>query len=488
MMKNNLELLTTSEMAEADLLTITGGTPGIALMEAAGAAVADIITARYTPRPTLVICGPGNNGGDGFVIARLLAAGRWPVRLALASPVEKLKGDAALAAQRWPGSIEDLSPDLLKGKELIVDALFGAGLDRPVEGPEREMIETIVNHDIETVAVDIPSGVNGNTGEIMGTAINAALTVTFFRKKPGHLLMPGTMNCGETIVVDIGIADGVLTSIAPTVWENDPALWLKRFPWPKQGDHKYIRGHALAIAGKMTGAARLAAHGLQRSGAGMVTLACPPDVVPIFAADSPSLIVHSFKTPGEIETLIKERKVKAVVIGPGCTADDTLAHLIDIVIKSELPAVFDAGALTMIAKDVTVQARLKAHHVLTPHDGEFARLFDYRDDRLTNARRAAEETGVTIVLKGHDTIVANAQGRAIINSNAPSWLGTAGAGDTLAGIIGGLLTQGMAPLDAAAAGVWIHAQAAQHSGYGMIADDLAGLVPKVLQELSANNS
>jgi NAD(P)H-hydrate epimerase len=470
-------------MAEADRLTVAAGIPLNDLMQRAGQAVADVIVARYTPRPTLVLCGPGNNGGDGFVVARILAAGRWPVRVALLGDVSELKGAAADAAANWPGPIEQISDSLLKGPALIVDALFGAGLNRPLEGAVAQLIDAINLAEIDTVSIDIPSGVSGATGEVRGTAFQAAVTVTFFRKKPGHVLLPGVTQCGEVVLTDIGIAESVLPVIRPNAWENAPGLWLKRFPWPRGDTNKYVRGHALVVGGEMTGAGRLAAHAAQRIGAGLVTVACPPDSQEVYSIMSPSLIVHVVEKAEEISDIIEKRKVKAVLVGPGGGVGEALAFVIDAVIDCGLPAVFDADALTVLGQDKALMKRLNASHVLTPHEGEFKRLFDLDGSKFDRAKAAAKSCGATVLLKGLDTVIAAPDGKVAVNTNATSWLATAGSGDTLAGFITGLLAQGCSAFDAACIGAWIHAECGSSFGPGLIADDLAGQVPGVLRGL-----
>ncbi len=470
-------------MGQADRLAGSSGASFAQLMARAGQAVADAIVSRYTPRPTLVLCGPGNNGGDGFVAARILAAGRWPVRVALLCAVSDLKGEAAAAAQGWPGPVEAVSETLLNGRELVVDALYGAGLDRPLEGQSRQIVEAVNTRGIATVSVDVPSGVSGATGQILGAAANAALTVTFFRKKPGHVLLPGAARCGEVVLADIGIPDSVLADIRPDIWQNAPELWLTRFPWPRGDTNKYARGHALVVGGQMTGAGRLASHAAQRIGAGLVTVACPSDTKAIYSSISPSLIVHAAESAGDVAAIIEKRKVKAVLVGPGGGVGDALESVVRRVIELGVPAVFDADALTVLGQNKELLAKLQPHHVLTPHEGEFKRLFDLPTSRFERARHAAEFCGAVVLLKGLDTIVASPDGKAIINTNATSWLATAGSGDTLAGFITGLLAQGCSAFDAAAIGAWMHGECAKQFGPGLIADDLAGQVPAVLRSI-----
>ena len=480
-----LELLSVAEMRQADKLTAAAGLSTYELMERAGRAVADAIVSRFAPCPTLVICGPGNNGGDGLVAARLLAAGRWPVRVGLLGKAKKLQGDAAQAAAHWSGPLEELTPDMLDGQELVIDALFGAGLNRPLDGVAKDVADAINQRQLEVVAVDVPSGINGDTGTVMGTAIKAQTTVTFFRKKPAHLLLPGRAYCGETQLAQIGIEDDVLISLKPKLWQNEPGLWLKRYPRPQPEQHKYDRGHVLVIGGEMTGAGRLAAHGAQRIGAGLVTVACLAKVAAIYASSSPSLIVHGFNDPVEIEAILQKRKVSCVLIGPGAGADQNLIIALHSILEQAIPAVFDADALTMLGQKPDLRSRLKPYHVLTPHDGEYKRLFAFEGSRIERARLAAKDSSATVILKGSDTVVADHRGRASINGNAPPWLATAGAGDTLAGFTAGLLAQGMDPFDAASMAVWVHGESARLFGPGLIADDLAAQVPPILRQLTA---
>jgi ADP-dependent NAD(P)H-hydrate dehydratase / NAD(P)H-hydrate epimerase len=483
-----LALLTVAEMAQADALTIAGGVPGLTLMEAAGAAVAREVERRRPGGPVVVLCGPGNNGGDGFVAARRLAEEGWPVRLALLGEVGRLSGDAAAAAARWTGSVLPLAPAVLDGGALVVDALFGAGLARPIEGVARAVIDAINARRLPCVAVDLPSGTAGDNGQVLGAAPQAIATVTFFRRKPGHLLQPGRLLCGEIVVADIGIRDAVLDQIQPNVFENGPALWLDHYPWPRPDDHKYRRGHLLIAGGAtMTGAARLAARGARRIGAGLVTIACPPESQMIYAADMPGLLIAPVGGEATFATILGERKRNAVLIGPGygtgaATREHTLAAL-----GAGKACVLDADALTAFADEpARLWAAVHSPTVMTPHDGEFARLFPDlagNPSKLARAGEAARHSGATVLLKGPDTVIAAPDGRVAINSNAPPTLATGGSGDVLAGFVAGLLAQGMAPFEAAAAAAWLHGAAAGEAGPGLIAEDLPEALPAVLRRL-----
>lgn len=481
-------LLTPLQMGEADRLTIAGGIPGIDLMENAGRAVADAVSRRFSPRPAAVLCGPGNNGGDGFVAARILAERGWPVRLALLGDRAALRGDAAAAAACWTGNVERLAPAALDGAGLAIDAIFGAGLARPVEGVAAQVIATLNERRIPVAAIDVPSGVDGASGEIQGVAPQAALTVTFFRRKPGHVLLPGRLLCGETVLAQIGIAPPALDVIAPDIAANHPAWWLGDFPWVKPAAHKYGRGHALVVGGaRMTGAGRLAARSAARVGAGLVTVAAPEPAFAIYATSLTGIIVAALAGPTDLDALLADTRRNAALIGPGAgTIRETRDNALRILAAGK-STVLDADALTVFADKPTdlfdaIKAP-KSPSVLTPHEGEFARLFDTSGSKLDRARRAAVASGAVIVLKGADTVIASPEGRAAINENAPPTLATAGSGDVLTGLVLGLLAQGMPAFEAASAAVWLHGAAAHAFGAGLIAEDLIETLPAVLADL-----
>jgi hydroxyethylthiazole kinase-like uncharacterized protein yjeF len=481
-------LLTPAQMGEADRLTIAGGVPGIELMENAGRKVADAVSHRWPPQPVAVLCGPGNNGGDGFVAARVLAARGWPVRLALLGSVAALRGDAAQAAARWPGAVEPLAPVVFDGAGLVVDGIFGAGLARPVEGMARAVIEAVGERQLPVVAIDVPSGIDGASGEVRGIAPRAAVTVTFFRKKPGHLLLPGRSYCGETVLEQIGIPDAVLDRIAPDTAENAPDWWLGAFPRPSLETHKYVRGHALVAGGAvMTGAARLAARAAARLGAGLVTVAAPEAAFPIYATALTGVIVHPVADIEEFQGFLADKRRNAALIGPGAgVGGETRARTLAI-LGAGKRAVLDADALTSFAEDPeTLFSAIRSPCVMTPHAGEFSRLFDTTGDKPERARRAARQSGAVVMLKGADTVIAAPDGRVAVNANAPAQLATAGSGDVLAGIVLGLLAQGMEPFAAAAAAAWIHGAAARRFGLGLVAEDLIDAVVPVLHDLLAH--
>jgi len=464
-------------------------------------AVAAAVAARLpVGSHVVVVAGPGNNGGDGFVAARLLADQRYRVRLLFVGEMARLKGDAALAAKKWSGPVTPGQPEELdragETADVVIDALFGAGLDRPVEGIARAMIESMNAQPAPIIAVDLPSGINGTSGTVMGAAVRAAQSITFFRKKPGHLLLPGRFHCGAISVADIGIPDSVLTQIAPKTFENIPALWRERFPVPRHDGHKYDRGHAVVMSGPSwsTGAARLAARGALRAGAGLVTIASPGEALAVNAAASLAVMVRPVDGPEQLSKLLQDSRLNAVAIGPGVGVGEATCKLVLAALAGERAVVLDADAITSFAEQPkrlaeAIRERREQATLLTPHEGEFARYFGALDERtkvgskLERTRLAASLIGATVILKGGDTVVAAADGQAAIAANAPPYLATAGAGDVLTGMAAGLLAQRMPAFEAAAAAVWLHGEAALAVGPGLISEDLPEALPRVHQAL-----
>lgn len=488
---DGLELLTAAEMGRADELTIAGGTPGLTLMENAGRGIAEEVEWIAEPGARVaVLCGPGNNGGDGFVAARLLRERGYSVSVALLGSREALKGDAAEAAAAWNGPIWPMSTAIAEDAAIVIDALFGAGLSRPLEGVAAEVAESLNGRRV--LAVDVPSGVDGTTGEVKGVAVKAERTVTFFRRKPGHLLLPGRLHCGLTRVVDIGISAEVLPRIGVLTFANAPGLWLTRFPWPQLDGHKYSRGHAVIVSGpaSRTGAARLAARGALRVGAGLVTLASDEDALRVNAAQVTAVMVRKVGDAEELAEMLSDRRFNAVLIGPGAGVDEETREKVLAILASGAATVLDADALTVFAeqRDELFTAIIADRRpvVITPHDGEFARLFPELTElpKLDRARLAARLSGAVVILKGADTVIAAPDGHAAINENAPPMLATAGTGDVLAGLVTGLLAQHMPVFEAACAAVWLHGATAAMLGPGLISEDLPDTLPRVLAELS----
>jgi NAD(P)H-hydrate epimerase len=457
------EFLTAAQSREADRCAAARGTPFSTLMENAGRAVADFIHARYAPRPVLVVCGAGNNGGDGQIIARMLAAQGWPV------------------TQAGP---EGCTPAALVNARLVVDALFGTGLNRPPDGASLAAIAAVNAAGLPVVSVDIPSGIDADTGTVFAEAVRATHTVTFHRAKPGLYLLPARAHAGEIIVAPIGIPDD---AVSAALFLNRPSLWRGALPVPTAETHKYTRGHALILGGGIatTGASRLAARAALRIGAGLVSIACPRKALPVYAAALEAVMTKPVATRDDLAALLADPRITAALIGPGHgVTPHTEACALDL-LATRRPCVLDADALTCFARHP--QSLFDALHescILTPHEGEFARLFAVQGPRLPRAQAASAQSGAVLVLKGSDTVIAAPDGRAAINANAPPWLATAGSGDVLAGLITGLLAQGMPAFEAACASVWLHGEAANRFGPGMIAEDIERTLPDVINSLS----
>ena len=490
----DLALLTGAQMRAAEQAAFARGLPSFDAMQRAGVAVAGAIIARWPVAGAghvHVLCGPGNNGGDGFITAATLRAAGYRVTVHALRGKSEYGSDAARAATMWHG--DALKPDAaileaLDRSAIVVDALFGIGLDRALEGETAAVIEAVNRSSAATVAVDIASGVHADDGRIMGAAIEADLTVTFNWRKLGHVLQPGATQCGEVVVADVGFSAADLGAARPVCWLNQPALWAAAYPVPKATHHKYQRGHAVIAGGAvMTGAARLAAHAARRVGIGLLTLAVPPEAWQVYAADQPGAIVRKAGDLAAFVGIAGDERVTSILIGSGLEPSDATADLVRTGAALSRPMVIDGGGLTVLAgNSQLVQGRPDI--VLTPHEGEFGRLFPdlvARPSKLERAREAARRAGCTIVLKGSDTVIAAPDGGCILAAEAPPTLATAGTGDVLAGIITGLLGIQMAPLQAAAMGVWLHGQAADGFGLGLIAEDLPNRLPAALTKALA---
>ncbi len=525
--ENPVELLTPLEMARADSLTIERGTPGYSLMLRAGKNVAAAAGDCLRPRDgkIFVYCGPGNNGGDGYVAARILREQGFVVFVGALGDPQKLRGDAAQACADWGGEVaaaERLDP---RDAGLVIDALFGAGLSRPLDGAALELVQRINASGTRVVAVDTPSGMDGANGAIGSHCVQASETVTFFRLKPGHLLLPGRLACGVVRLTRIGIEEDVLDPIAPRTFLDAPPFWRREFPEPRLDGHKYGRGHLVVASGPShkTGAARLAARAGLRVGAGLVTLASPDEALAVNASHLTAIMLRGVDAEAQWSDLLEDRRYSAAVIGPGFGVGEMTRKIVETLLAAApkgggrpFGLVLDADALTSFSPDWDNLAKLiqfsGASVVLTPHEGEFNRLFNktitktqplaepgasssceifvaftqpsdfmYKIDRT---RAAARATGACVVFKGADTVIAAPDGRIVIGCNAPPFLATAGSGDVLAGLIGGLLAQGMPAFEACACAVWLHGEAATLFGPGLIAEDLPEILPRVLASLS----
>jgi len=459
-------LLSPAEMGVADR---SSSVPVDALMFAAGRAVARAAR-RFGPCRTLVACGPGNNGGDGKVAARLLAQQGWPVAVAT-------YGKPAISHPHPPAGEETTAVPFRREEalraDLVMDAVFGAGF----RGTLPQEVEDVLNDAKRVLAVDVPSGLDGGAGQPRGRVRPADLTVTFARLKPGHLLLPGRSLCGETVLADIGLPEAAIAQAGAKTWRNTPALWSLRRPGSL--DHKYTRGHVTVLGGAiMTGAARLAASAARRGGAGLVTIDALGSA-DVYRAGEPGVVVMENDVPG----LLEDERRQVWVCGPGLSAGAARESL-PLLLEAGRQVVADADALAAYAGH---PEGLAGCAVLTPHEGEFSKLFGpVGNDKLAAARRAAKQVGAVVLLKGADTVIAAPDGRAAINDDAPPWLATAGAGDVLAGLIAGLLAQALPPWEAACAGAWLHGRAAALAGPGLIAEDLPARLAQAILEGSAS--
>ena len=492
------EILSSHQMTLAEEAACTGKVTSFTLMQRAGKAVADEIISRYSKQDVLVLCGPGNNGGDGFIVAAALKKKNWPVTVACAVDVHDLQGDASRAAELWTGDVLGFDAvELPKGGPedgLIVDAVFGTGLSRPVMGDMYDVLLSLRGTECPIIAVDVPSGAMADTGECQHCTPQATLTVTFGWKKPAHLLLPAREACGELVVADIGIADDVLDDIGPFMMENATSLEWGDVSFDKpMNAHKYHHGHVVVLGGRaMTGAATLAATAALRVGAGLVTVVAPADTAIIHQLSCPSLLVEPMGELARFKEHIKDPRRNAVLVGPGAGLENigALKKIVFDTVQAEPKkiCVLDADALSVFADDPSVLMKvLGPHCILTPHEGEFARLFpDLTGSKPERAFAAARRSKAVIVFKGADTVIASPDARLVINSNGTGWLATAGTGDVLAGLIAGLAARDILdPFDAACAAVWMHGRASELAGAGLISADLLERIPEVLSEIIA---
>lgn len=495
-MMNDIQdcILSTAQMARADQLTIADlhkqGRSGSDLMEEAGLTVVREITKNYSGRRVLVLCGPGNNGGDGFVVARYLKEAGWIVDVALLGAAENLQGDAYHMAKLWGDDVLPLNANVIVDHGVIVDAIFGTGLSKEISGALRDVLEKVNEAQSAKIAVDIPSGVKGDTGEILGVAFKADHTVTFCRKKPAHLLYPGRAQCGKVIIADIGISNRTILEVEPDIFKNNPKLWLGQFPQRQNSGHKYNSGHAVVVSGDLThtGASRLAAIAALRIGAGLVSVSSPENAFIAHAAHLTSVMIRDRK---KLEEDLNDSKLNAWCIGPASgISQESRKNVLEIIAAGK-SIVIDADAFSVFENEPrnlfdAINAREEAWCVLTPHAGEFACVFPYlkKLDKITAARNAAKLSGAVVLYKGADTVIASPDGRCVISDNGPSTLATAGSGDVLSGLITGLLAQSMPPFEAACAAVWVHGECANEFGPGLISEDLEKHIPSVLRRLN----
>jgi ADP-dependent NAD(P)H-hydrate dehydratase / NAD(P)H-hydrate epimerase len=483
-------ILTCEEVRAAEQMAVQAGIPLWGLMQKAGQACADVLHAEFPEGRVVVLAGPGNNGGDAYVAAqRLRDLGRnvWVFDLAPRGE-RSLEGQNALAALLGPRQpLEDLrlAPD-----DIVLDGLFGAGLSRPLAGEAAYAVEQVNASGVRVVAIDVPSGVNGDAAAVAGPAISADVTVTFCCKKAAHVLQPAAALCGEVVPAEIGFGRFVEAAGGGKLHENSPALWASKLRWPDVNAHKHRRGRLAVVTGPLssTGAARLSAQAGLRAGAGQVTLLCPPAALIVVAGAVMAPLTASFKD--EHQLLALTETADAVVIGPAAGVNDRTRTNVEALAKADRTLVLDADAITVFAGHVeTLGGLLEAPAVLTPHMGEFARLFpgvlEEASSKIEAARAAAKQVGAVLLLKGPDSVIAAPDGRAVVNIHASPFLATAGSGDVLAGIIGGLLAQGMEAFDAACAGAWMHGDAGIRAGAGITAEDLDQALRETIRDLYA---
>ncbi|MEM6912511.1 MAG: NAD(P)H-hydrate dehydratase [Pseudomonadota bacterium] len=474
-------LLTPVAMAAADQRTIDSGTARGTLIARAARAAFRVLRAQFTRRPVTVLCGPGQNGEDGWMLAALLADAGWPLEIIDLGGGLQID-DAApegLASYVRPSGVFDPAPT-----SLVVDAVLGAGLARPVTGEIAHVFEKLNKAEVQVLAIDLPSGIDGATGEARGQAVEADVTVTFHRLKPGHLLGDGADHAGRIFLCDIGIAPEAEDMTA--VW-NAPCLWKDGLRGNTRETHKYARGHVCVIGGPglQGGAARLSARAASVSGAGAVTYLSPLSGAEFAAASFDAVMVKPLGDREALDAFLKER-VGAVVLGPGMGHADKAEIVVETVLETKLPCVLDADALTLYeGRTEEFFDRLHGDCVLTPHEGEFSRLFpDLKGDKRIRTEKAAELSGATVLLKGSTTVIAKTGKPTVISSHGGPELATAGSGDVLAGLIGGFLAKGMTPVKAAAAGAWVHADAARGASPSLNADHLPARIVSVMDALT----
>jgi hydroxyethylthiazole kinase-like uncharacterized protein yjeF len=478
-----MEILSSTQMSKADSETIKSGIQGLFLMENAGKSVSDFIKSKYNKQKTLVLCGPGNNGGDGFVVARHLKESGWDVKISSLIDKNSYKNDALVMAKRWNDFIIPFEEISVGDYSLIIDAIFGIGLSKEISGTIASVINEVNNKNIDTISIDIPSGIDSNNGAILGTAFKSKYTITFARKKIGHTIYPGKDNCGEVIISDIGIKDNFIKS---NIFENTPELWINDFPFPKPQQHKYDRGHSIIVGGNVesAGAATLSAISALKTGSGLVTVACPPSALLVYASKLTAVMNKPIDSVNSFSSFIDDKRVTSVLIGPGNGVTKTTKEYVLEALKLKKNCVFDADALNVFQdKPEELFKSIYSDVILTPHEGEFHRLFALEGNKIDRAIQAAKISNCIIVLKGSDTIIAAPNGKVAVNTNAPASLATAGSGDCLAGIITALLANKVDAFKAACIGVWLHSESANLAGPGMTAEDILENIHIALQGL-----
>lgn len=465
-MLNHGHILTAAEMQAAEQGLIESGTPVISLMHRAGTGAADYIWRSAPHVPTLVLCGPGNNGGDGYVIAQALLEKGALVKVA--SSADPVTEAAKNAKSLWQG--ETLKLGDAKPKMQFVDCLFGTGLTRPVTGSLLAHYHRLFDGAQRRIAVDLPSGIETDTGEMLNDLSEYDLTIALGAFKPAHYLAPACALLGELVGVDIGVDASSSTTVLDRPSINSPASL----------QHKYTRGLVAIVAGKMHGAAKLAGLAAQQSGAGYVKIFAGPD----FSSPNHSIVVESHENLDQLRLQLSDQRIDVIVIGPGLGRDAEALNLLDLVLDVEKPVLLDADALMLLGK--TTVSRLKDQPlpvIITPHGGEFAAIsFETDGNKIDLTAKMATDSSAVIVHKGRDSVIASAQGDVTVTRSSSSWLSTAGTGDVLAGIIAARFANQKDALLAAKQGQWLHSRAAKLAGPAFSPEILIDHIPKALQE------
>ncbi|VAV90167.1 NAD(P)H-hydrate epimerase / ADP-dependent (S)-NAD(P)H-hydrate dehydratase [hydrothermal vent metagenome] len=486
-----IPILTTKNCYQADKQAIASGITPVTRMENAGSGAAESITARYEKCKTLILCGPGANGGDGYVIARKLHEAGWSVDvMALTAPVAG--SDAEFMAQQCPVDASSRVRQLPTDIELIVDCLYGAGLNRALDADTTQLIHQVNQHKSPVVAIDLPSGIFGDSNGGFAPCIVADTTITFAVKKLAHVLEPERSFCGVVEVVDIGFPDGMISDMPEVALENSPCLWSQIPVQPGAQSHKHNRGRLWVGCGGhlQTGAARLAARAGLRIGAGWVMLGGSKKAMQVCAAHETSIVLQTRpKHQSMAKTLQTSPVPDCVILGPaGGIGARMRADILDV-LRSGIAAVLDADALRVMSAEPEVFFELcNENTVLLPHEAEFLGLFPDLNQtfghKINRVKAAASRAGCTVLLKGADSVIANATGRAVVNTKTSAWLATLGTGDVLAGMVGGLMAQRVGGMDATCAAVWIHGALGQNLGAGLIAEDLPNEIPNILKNMA----
>ncbi len=492
MIKKNIfnnAVLNCKNHRNVDKKTIKQYISGYKLMKNAGEEIFKIINKKFKKQKKIkILCGPGNNGGDGFVVAKLLKEnGFQNVDLFCLVAKNKLKGDAKIAADNFNNNLKNFNEFKISSNDLIIDGIFGSGLKRNISGNLKKIIEKINHKKPYCISIDTPTGINGDTGEIQGVALKSNDTITFTTKKPGHLLSPGSEYCGNVIVKDIGINLKKL-SFKPNIFENHPDNWSSKFPWPGQKSHKYTRGFSLIICGeKMTGASRLAARAAARIGCGLLCLGVPRKSFNIYSTENPIALIEIVDDEKDLISLLKDKRINTILIGSGLgISEKKLKLILKIVKEKKRIVVLDADALKNNFKQILLKNKTKI--VITPHEGEFLQVLKdlnikNKKNKLSIIIEFIKKTKMNLVLKGNKTLICSQDGQISINTNTSPFLATGGTGDVLAGMITGLISQGMDIFNACCASVWIHGEIGRIKGPGLIAEDLPEMIPKVLKKL-----